>query len=60
MKVTFHGCRGSVPTSSRAMSKYGGNTSCVEVRLAGRHIILDTGTGFRHVDFDRRDETLIL
>jgi hypothetical protein len=34
MRVTFHGVRGSFPTPGPATARYGGNTSCVEVRLA--------------------------
>jgi phosphoribosyl 1,2-cyclic phosphodiesterase len=48
MKVTFHGVRGSVPTPGAGTVRYGGNTSCVEVRLAdGTLVILDAGTGLR-------------
>ena len=34
MQVTFHGVRGSVPTPGPSTVRYGGNTACVEVRLA--------------------------
>jgi phosphoribosyl 1,2-cyclic phosphodiesterase len=44
-KVKFRGVRGSYPVCSPEMQKYGGNTSCVEVRANGRTIILDAGTG---------------
>ena len=44
-KVKFRGVRGSYPCANKKFMKYGGNTSCVEVR-AGKHlIILDAGTG---------------
>jgi phosphoribosyl 1,2-cyclic phosphodiesterase len=46
-KITFWGVRGSVPTPGRATVKYGGNTSCIEVRADGQLIILDAGTGIR-------------
>jgi phosphoribosyl 1,2-cyclic phosphodiesterase len=46
-KITFWGVRGSVPTPGAATVKYGGNTSCVEVRADGQIIILDAGTGIR-------------
>jgi len=39
--------RGSVPTPGAATVKYGGNTSCVEVRADGEIIVLDAGTGIR-------------
>ena len=35
MQVRFFGVRGSVPTPGSATVRYGGNTVCVEVRLAG-------------------------
>jgi phosphoribosyl 1,2-cyclic phosphodiesterase len=46
-RVTFWGVRGSVPTPGPATVRYGGNTSCVEVRADGQIIILDAGTGIR-------------
>ena len=39
--------RGSIPTPGPATVRYGGNTSCVEVRSGGDIIILDAGTGLR-------------
>src|SRR5262245_14994928 len=48
MRVTFHGVRGSVPAPGPQTARYGGNTSCVEVRLAdGSTLALDAGTGLR-------------
>lgn len=48
MKIKFWGVRGSTPTPERRNSRYGGNTTCVEVRLAnGTLIILDCGSGMR-------------
>jgi len=48
MRVTFFGVRGSVPTPGPGTVRYGGNTSCVEARLAdGTVLILDAGTGIR-------------
>lgn len=44
-KVKFHGTRGSYPTPAATHLKYGGNTSCVEVNVGKRNIILDCGTG---------------
>ncbi len=44
-KVIFRGVRGSHPICSQKIIKYGGNTSCVEVRVGGHLIILDAGTG---------------
>jgi phosphoribosyl 1,2-cyclic phosphodiesterase len=45
MKVRFWGVRGSLPTPGRRTVRYGGNTSCVEVRLGGRRVLLDAGSG---------------
>lgn len=44
-KVKFRGTRGSYPTPKANFLKYGGNTSCVEVKVGGHLIILDAGTG---------------
>lgn len=46
MKIKFWGVRGSIPSPGPATVKYGGNTTCIEVRSdAGELIILDAGTG---------------
>ncbi len=47
MKITFWGTRGSIPTPGSRTSRYGGNTSCVEVRCGQDILILDAGTGIR-------------
>lgn len=44
-KVKFRGVRGSHPVASVNMMKYGGNTTCIEVRVNGHIIIIDAGTG---------------
>lgn len=50
MLVTLWGTRGSVPAPGPETMRYGGNTSCVEVRLGdGSEIILDAGTGIRRL-----------
>jgi phosphoribosyl 1,2-cyclic phosphodiesterase len=50
MRVTFHGVRGSIPTPGASTVRYGGNTVCVEARLAdGTLIVLDAGTGIREL-----------
>jgi len=50
MRVRFWGVRGSVPTPGPSTVRYGGNTVCVEVRLAdGTCIVLDAGTGLREL-----------
>ncbi|MFC1838507.1 MBL fold metallo-hydrolase [Thermodesulfobacteriota bacterium] len=48
MNIKIWGCRGSLPTPGMKTVKYGGNTTCVEVRLAdGTIIIFDAGSGIR-------------
>jgi phosphoribosyl 1,2-cyclic phosphodiesterase len=45
--VRFWGVRGSIACPSPGYIGFGGNTSCVEVRVADRILILDAGTGVR-------------
>jgi phosphoribosyl 1,2-cyclic phosphodiesterase len=46
MEATFWGVRGSVPAPGPDMNRYGGNTSCVELRTEkGDLFIIDSGTG---------------
>ncbi len=45
--VRFWGVRGTVPVAGALTRRYGGNTSCVELRCAGRIIIFDAGTGLK-------------
>ena len=48
MRIKIWGARGSISTPERRNSRFGGNTACVEVRLAnGTLIVLDCGSGFR-------------
>ena len=44
-KIRFRGVRGSYPTPKANFLKFGGNTSCVEVNLGDKLVILDAGTG---------------
>jgi phosphoribosyl 1,2-cyclic phosphodiesterase/CheY-like chemotaxis protein len=46
-KLRFWGVRGSIPSPGQATVFFGGNTSCLELRTAGRIIILDAGSGIR-------------
>lgn len=46
MKVRFWGVRGSIPVPGPHTARYGGNTTCIEVRGDdGTLVILDAGTG---------------
>ena len=66
MRVTFWGTRGSVATPGKATTKYGGNTSCVEIRSKDHILIFDAGTGIRELglkilkEFDTKPLTLHL
>ena len=48
MDATIWGCRGSLAAPGADTVEYGGNTSCVELRLSdGTILVLDAGTGIR-------------
>jgi phosphoribosyl 1,2-cyclic phosphodiesterase len=49
MKVRFWGTRGSIATPGPATLKYGGNTSCVEVRADNHILVFDAGTGIHNL-----------
>ncbi len=51
MSLRFWGVRGSIPSPGVNTSKYGGNTSCLELRIGkeGRLIIIDAGSGIREL-----------
>ncbi len=46
-RVKFWGVRGSIPVPGSSTVRYGGNTTCVEVRAEGEIIVLDAGSGIR-------------
>jgi phosphoribosyl 1,2-cyclic phosphodiesterase/CheY-like chemotaxis protein len=59
MRVRFWGTRGSIPRPGPNTIRYGGNTSCVELRSdSGTTIVLDCGTGALSLGADlmRRDQ----
>ncbi|MGA3324383.1 MAG: MBL fold metallo-hydrolase [Terriglobia bacterium] len=57
MRIRFWGVRGSTPTPEPRNSRYGGNTCCIEVRLADNTvIILDCGSGMRGLGKSLQDE----
>ena len=56
MRVKFWGVRGSTPTPQTENLRYGGNTSCVEVRLGDQIYIFDCGTGFRVLGRELKNE----
>jgi phosphoribosyl 1,2-cyclic phosphodiesterase len=57
MRARVWGCRGSVAVPGTDTVKYGGNTSCVEVRLASGHaLVLDAGTGMRPLGVSMQED----
>lgn len=49
LTVKFWGTRGSIPTPGAATMKYGGNTSCVEIRCGKLILMFDCGSGAREL-----------
>ena len=50
MKVRYWGVRGSIPVPGAHTARYGGNSSCIEVRAEGAPpLVLDCGTGARNL-----------
>lgn len=50
MQVRFWGTRGSIAAPGPATVRYGGNTSCVEMRTAADDLfVFDSGTGIREL-----------
>lgn len=53
MKVKFWGTRGSIAAPGPKTVKYGGNTTCIEVRgPEGELVIIDAGTGIRELGME--------
>ncbi len=64
MKLRLWGTRGSLPSAGPETVRYGGNSSCVEVRPRdGGLVVLDAGSGLRrlgeHVDEVERVDVLL-
>ncbi len=51
MRIVFWGTRGSIPCPGLKTMKYGGNTTCIELRFkeTDRLIIIDAGSGIREL-----------
>lgn len=51
ISVKFWGVRGSTPCANSENIRYGGNTSCVQIKIPGvdGQLILDCGTGLRNL-----------
>jgi phosphoribosyl 1,2-cyclic phosphodiesterase len=46
-RINFWGTRGSISVPGPETLRYGGNTTCVELRADGEIIVLDAGSGIR-------------
>src|SRR6476646_4170966 len=46
-RIKFWGTRGSIAVPGPKTLRYGGNTTCVELRADGEIIVLDAGSGIR-------------
>ena len=46
-RIKFWGTRGSIAVPGRETLRYGGNTTCIELRADGELIVLDAGSGIR-------------
>lgn len=55
-RIKLWGVRGSIPVPGPATVRYGGNTSCVEVRADGEIIVLDAGSGIRQLGIELEKE----
>lgn len=55
-RLKLWGVRGSIPVPGPTTVRYGGNTSCVEVRADGEIIVLDAGSGIRMLGMDLEKE----
>jgi phosphoribosyl 1,2-cyclic phosphodiesterase len=50
MRIKIWGCRGSLTTAGRDIVRYGGYTTCVEVRLSdGTLVVIDSGSGIHRL-----------
>jgi phosphoribosyl 1,2-cyclic phosphodiesterase len=43
--LRFWGVRGSIPTPGSSTIRYGGNTSCLELRIHSQIVVIDAGSG---------------
>lgn len=50
MIIRTWGARGSIPSPGEYTNRYGGNSTCLEIRLkTGELLIVDAGSGIRHL-----------
>jgi len=50
--VKYYGVRGSTPTPGMEFDRFGGNTTCVYIKIDGHNFIIDSGTGIRNLGLD--------
>jgi phosphoribosyl 1,2-cyclic phosphodiesterase len=50
--LRFWGTRGSIPSPGPRTARYGGNTTCLELRAGRRRVIFDAGSGIRQLGLD--------
>jgi phosphoribosyl 1,2-cyclic phosphodiesterase/CheY-like chemotaxis protein len=55
-RLRLWGVRGSIPVPGASTVRYGGNTTCVEIRADGEIIVLDAGSGIRQLGIDLEKE----
>jgi phosphoribosyl 1,2-cyclic phosphodiesterase len=55
-RLKIWGVRGSIPVPGPRTVRYGGNTSCLEIRADGELIILDAGSGIRELGLALENE----
>ncbi len=56
MQIKIWGTRGSIPVSGSQFERYGGETSCIEVKTdSGETIILDAGSGIASYDRSEKE-----
>jgi phosphoribosyl 1,2-cyclic phosphodiesterase len=55
-RIRFWGTRGSIAVPGPMALRYGGNTTCLEVRADGEIIVLDAGSGIRPLGLALEEE----
>src|SRR5207302_10991359 len=55
-RLKLWGVRGSIPVPGPTTVRYGGNTTCAEVRADGELIVLDAGSGIRELGLALENE----
>jgi len=56
--VKFWGARGSIPVSGPDFARYGGDSSCVEMRCGEHLLMFDAGSGLKHAGVEIEKEGL--